>query len=110
MRSTVGFFSPKSAYAITGRAHDATMVADELKTFNERYARASSRADMPTRFNEIAEATSRASRIWLASTVAILLVLVWIIFVVIVAVVESNVACRNYGIVDVLLLCMNERD
>jgi len=30
--STVGFFAPKAAYAVTGRAHDATMVADELKT------------------------------------------------------------------------------
>ncbi len=30
--STVGFFSPKAAYAVTGRTHDATMVADELKT------------------------------------------------------------------------------
>jgi isoamylase len=30
--STVGFFAPKAGYAATGRAQDATMVADELKT------------------------------------------------------------------------------
>ncbi|MFN2188296.1 MAG: glycogen debranching protein GlgX [Candidatus Promineifilaceae bacterium] len=30
--STVGFFSPKAGYAATGKAGDATMVSDELKT------------------------------------------------------------------------------
>jgi isoamylase len=30
--STVGFFSPKTGYAATGKLGDATMVADELKT------------------------------------------------------------------------------
>lgn len=30
--STVGFFSPKAAYAATGKSKDGTMVADELKT------------------------------------------------------------------------------
>lgn len=30
--STVGFFAPKAGYAASGKARDATMVADELKT------------------------------------------------------------------------------
>lgn len=30
--SSVGFFAPKAGYAATGPLHDATMVADELKT------------------------------------------------------------------------------
>jgi hypothetical protein len=53
--------------------------ADDLKTFRERHRRKASRADMPSRFRDIAEASDRAARIWLWSAVAVIAALVWII-------------------------------
>jgi len=61
------------------RKAQMNLTADEARTFAEKYRRASSRADMPSRFAELAQAKARAERVWLISSAAILIVLVWII-------------------------------
>jgi hypothetical protein len=55
------------------------LTSDELKTFRERFARGRNRAEMPTKFAELAEASDRASRIWLFGMVAVIVILVAII-------------------------------
>jgi len=49
------------------KAFEVDMTADEVKTFQDRYAKRDQRADMPARFNEYVALKNRATRHWLAS-------------------------------------------
>jgi glycogen operon protein len=53
--STVGFFSPKTGYAATGKLGDATMVADELKTLVKELHRNGIEIMLDVVFNHTAE-------------------------------------------------------
>jgi glycogen operon protein len=53
--STVGFFAPKAGYAATGRMHDASMVADELKTLVKELHRNGIEVILDVVFNHTAE-------------------------------------------------------
>jgi isoamylase len=53
--STVGFFSPKTGYAATGKLGDATMVADELKTLVKELHRNGIEVMLDVVFNHTAE-------------------------------------------------------
>lgn len=53
--STVGFFSPKAGYAATGRMHDGTMVADELKNLVKELHRNGIEVILDVVFNHTAE-------------------------------------------------------
>ncbi|MEM9972014.1 MAG: hypothetical protein AAF762_13085 [Pseudomonadota bacterium] len=56
------------------------LTADELKTFQEQYARKVPLAEMPSKYVDLATAQRKAGRIWIASTIAITLALLAIIF------------------------------
>jgi glycogen operon protein len=53
--SSVGFFSPKAGYAATGRMHDGTMVADELKNLVKELHRNGIEVFLDVVFNHTAE-------------------------------------------------------
>jgi len=53
--STVGFFSPKTGFAATGKLGDATMVADELKTLVKELHRNGIEVMLDVVFNHTAE-------------------------------------------------------
>jgi isoamylase len=53
--STIGFFSPKAGYAATGRMHDGTMVADELKNLVKELHRNGIEVILDVVFNHTAE-------------------------------------------------------
>ena len=58
---------------------EADLSDDDLVLFRTRYIKPRNRADMPTRFLDLAAAKDQLSRIWLISATAILGALVWII-------------------------------
>lgn len=53
--STVGFFAPKAGFAATGKAKDATMVADELKTLVKELHRHGIEVMLDVVYNHTAE-------------------------------------------------------
>ncbi len=57
------------------------LTADELKTFNERFRFAKSRADMPPGFTHIAQVSDRLRRRALSTTIAVIAGIAAIIFV-----------------------------
>jgi len=61
--STIGFFSPKAGYAATGRMHDGTMVADELKNLVKELHRNGIEVILDVVFNHTAEGNEQGPTI-----------------------------------------------
>src|SRR6266496_847931 len=57
--STVGFFAPKAGFAATGRRHDGTMIADELKTLVKELHQNGVEVFLDVVFNHTAEGNER---------------------------------------------------
>jgi len=62
------------------REAEKELTADELKTFRDHYAKRSSKSDMPMKFDPLAAAQRRASRIWLTGCIAVIVAISWIIY------------------------------